>query len=136
MDRRDNRRNTPTERAQTQVVTARVLSRKEGLCDGKAAVVLNFLTREPPLRHTTAATSQAGYPLSPRVSCSSLRRARLLRLPPASLLHRSSCVCGAARGNLARAAVFTRDAPLLWRSARRGILLELTGFPRSGETYK
>ncbi len=92
------------------------------------------LLRDPPLRHTTAATSQAGYPLSPRVSCSSPRRARLLRLPPTSLLHRRSCVCCAERGNLARAAVFIRDAPLLWRSAWRGILLELTGFPRSGET--
>ncbi len=44
------------------------------------------------------------------------------------------CVCCAERGNLARAAVFIRDAPLLWRSAWRGILLALTGFPRSGET--
>lgn len=40
MDGRDNRRSTPTERAQTQVVTTRVLSRKEGLYDGQAAVVL------------------------------------------------------------------------------------------------
>lgn len=39
MDGRDNRRSTPTERAQTQVVTTRVLSRKEGLYDGQAAEV-------------------------------------------------------------------------------------------------
>lgn len=39
MDGWDNRRSTPAERAQTQVVTTRVLSRKEGLCDGQTAVV-------------------------------------------------------------------------------------------------
>lgn len=52
MDGRDNRRSTPTERAQTQVVTTRVLSRKKGLFDGKGCG--SSLPREPPLRHTTA----------------------------------------------------------------------------------
>lgn len=91
MDGRDNRRSTPTERAQTQVVTTRVLSRKEGQYDGKAAVVPypgNRSSDTPQRRHRQVTLSHPASPAPVRAGfgCS------VSRLPHCSI---DAPACGA-----------------------------------------
>lgn len=126
-DGRDNRRSTPTERADSSGHYWRVLSPNEGLSGGKAAVVpypgnlrsdtahSGVFDRLPSLSARASCFSPAPSPACPNRS-----RGALLR----------SCV---RRGNLARATLFTGDAPLL-ELRMEGNSAGIKRIPAVGET--